>query len=218
MNLCGAQMKILVGIPVIYCYECVDNCVKHLRGQSADVLIVDNNAEPTIKDLIKPYQKIVNQSNVYVNPAWNQLMQAFLNSEYDLLVILNSDLYIKHDLIHKLKQLKIDEDKIMVCLNLVHDFNGEPRTATVIPSGAAGVFLALTKTMAKAVYPIPDPLKLWFGDNWIYQKLQKLGYKLTVYSDLQAKHGWSRSVSVLPEAHRIIEEDKVAWQSILPTI
>jgi len=208
------QMKITIGIPVIYCASCVSHCIGNIKNQDVELLFVDNNSDMAIKQLIRPYRTIVNPKNVYVNPAWNQLMAAFLESDRDLLIIMNSDLYVKHDLISKLKLLPLDEEKIIVCLNLASEFVEAPRTVTKINGGAAGVFLALTKAMVKLVYPIPDSIKLWFGDNWIYQRLQKHGYQLTIYSDLQAKHGSSASVSVLPEACEVIERDKVAWEAL----
>jgi hypothetical protein len=206
--------KVMVGIPVIYCPPCVQKCIDHLKNQDCEIFIIDNNAEPRIKQIIAPYKKTVNEKNVYVNPAWNQIIAEFLVSDNDILIIQNSDLYLKSDVISKVKSLDLDNDKIIPCLHLVNSFTECSRETHVVPGGVAGVFIPLTRKMAELVYPIPAELKLWFGDNWIYEKLQKHGYELTVFSDLQATHQWSSSVNALPEAAKIIEGDKIAWKTV----
>lgn len=207
-------MSIMIGIPVIYNANCVRTCIEHLQGQNAEVFIVDNNSDKTIKKIIEPYRKIVNPENVYVNPAWNQIIEEFLKTDHDVVVIMNSDLYLKHDVVHKLSQLGLDKDKIIACLNLVDKFSECERQITYARDGIAGVFIPLTKKMAKAVYPIPPEIKIWFGDNWIYEKLKKIGYQFAIFNDLQARHIWSSSVGVLPEAHQVIEQDKLAWLTV----
>lgn len=207
-------MKTLIGIPVIYCPQCIQKTIDCIKNQDCEILIIDNSTDQKIKDIIKPYNTITNPKNNYVNPSWNQIIKHFLNTDNDLLIIQNSDLYLKHNAIQKIKELKIDEDKIIPCLNLVQEYNENPRKIQVVLGGVAGVFIPLTKKMAQIVYPIPESIKIWFGDNWIYSKLQKEGYKLTIYSDIQATHQWSSSVSTLPEAHMLIEQDKKEWITI----
>ena len=68
--------------------------------------------------------------------------------------------------------------------------------------------------MAEAVYPIPEGIKLWFGDEYIFTKLIKLGYEMRVYYNLRGVHGNSRSVSENPRSYKTIELDKIAWQKI----
>jgi hypothetical protein len=65
------------------------------------------------------------------------------------------------------------------------------------------------------VYPIPDDLKLWYGDNWIYCKLQKAGYKFHIYKAIEGMHAVSKSVNYLSESERgpIIDSDKNLWEN-----
>lgn len=207
-------MSIMIGIPVIYNETCVRICLEHLQNQNAEVFIIDNNSDESIKRIIEPYRKIVNPQNVYVNPAWNQILEEFLKTDHDVLVIMNSDLYLNHNVVKKLSELELDRDEIIACLNLVDSFSDCERQITHASGGIAGVFIPLTKKMAREVYPIPPEIKIWYGDNWIYEKLKKIGYKLTIFNDLQAQHIWSSSVSVLPEAHQVIEQDQLAWPTV----
>lgn len=207
--------KILVGIPVIYDTNCVRRCLAHIKDADG-ILIIDNNATAEIKKLIEPYNKIVNAKNVYVNQAWNQLMEYFLaHHEFDTIIILNSDIYLKHDVCTKISLIDLDVQKVIPLVTGVSAFSDSAiKTTQVVDGGVPGVFICLSRKMVEIVYPIPSEIKLWFGDNWIFNKLQLLDYKMTVYSDLQAIMDWSRSISLLPEAHTIIEDDKKAWNLI----
>jgi len=207
--------KLLVGIPVIYDVVCVKKCLAHVIGAD-DILIIDNNATSDIKKLIAPYNKIVNTKNVYVNPAWNQLMEYFLaHPEFDTIIILNSDIYLKSDVCPKIKLIDLDAQKVIPLVTGVSAFSDSPNATTqVVEAGVPGVFICLSRKMVELVYPIPSEIKLWYGDNWIFKKLQLLDYKMTIYSDLQAIMDWSRSIGLLPEASAIIEDDKKAWDII----
>lgn len=201
--------NVMVGIPVIYCEECVKLCLESLSGQDSHVFIVDNNSTNEIKKMIEPYPKLVNDCNVYVNPAWNQIMKYFLDSNYEKLIILNSDMILDSDVIEKINAINIDEDLSIVLPNVGdHDIN---EGILEIEWGYPGIMIVLTRKMASLVYPIPESLKIWFGDDWIYRRLIKNGYKLRIYYEIKASHAGSRSIVSLKEASQIIEQDKLNW-------
>lgn len=203
--------KILVGIPVIYCDECVKLCLESLSSQAADLIIVDNDSTPEIKKMIKDLPKIVNLKNVYVNPAWNQLMEYFLETDHDYLIILNSDMVLENGAIDKIKNIDIDSEKTIILPN-VSDHHISEGVLT-IEWGFPGIMIVLTRKMVEMVYPIPETLKLWFGDDWIFKRLKKNGYQLQIHYGIKAKHSGSRSISSLKEAEALIECDKVNWEN-----
>ena len=202
-------MRILVGIPVIYCEECVQQCLDSLEGQDVSIFIIDNDATPAIKGMIQRYPKIVNEKNVYVNPAWNQLMEIFLKSNYERLIILNSDMVLEKDVIQKIQNIDIDREKTIILPNVSDHHISEG--VREIEWGFPGIMIVLTRKMAELVYPIPESLKLWFGDDWIYRRLIKHGYRLRVHYAIKARHSGSRSITSLKEASEIIEQDKINW-------
>src|ERR1700748_1918760 len=92
--------NILVGIPVLFNGE---TCLKAFRSviDEADLLIIDNNSPKDVKQAIKQIWNekpniiiIANKENVYVNKAWSQIVKYFLKSDYEQLVIMNSDLIL----------------------------------------------------------------------------------------------------------------------------
>jgi hypothetical protein len=205
--------KVMVGVPVIYCDECVRDCLATLN-QFDHVFIVDNCATAGIKAMIEPYDKVVNPQNVYVNPAWNQIMYRFLHSEFDVLVILNSDMVLRGDVADQIRAKDWDELLVVPLPNMVNDFVYGVGANLSVTDGVPGTMIVLTRKMVEQVYPIPQDILLWFGDNWIYDRLRKRGYTTTIYHGLQGKHGGSRSIVALPEAHEIIEKDKLAWKHV----
>lgn len=207
--------KILVGIPVIYCEECVSQCLDSIEPQADEILIVDNNSTEGIKKIISDKNKIVNPQNVFVNPAWNQIMEYFLKSENDILIILNSDMIVRNDALNIIRNINIDEDLSIVLPSQVKSFSQIPDSKIEeIPWGYPGIMIILTRKMCEIVYPIPDGIKLWFGDDWIYKNLKKAGYSLRIYSSIECIHSGSRSLFSLPDYSSIIEDDKVKWEEI----
>jgi len=171
-----------------------------------------------MKAVIQKYNKIVNEKNIYVNPAWNQALKWFLESDYDLMALLGSDVvmmadwekfaieFFNHDIMIPTEIFSPPE-------HMVNVLNMEPEHEEI--ESTPGLFFLFDKKMAEIVYPIPECIKIWFGDNWIINKLREKGYKLNKYKNLYCIHGNSRSVSGLHEVGTdIIHQDKIAWATL----
>ena len=78
----------------------------------------------------------------------------------------------------------------------------------------AGAFTFYPRAAAAAAGLIPDSLKFWFGDEYLFTKLRGLGWQTVVLDDLKAYHDQSSSLGYEPELYRIIEEDKLAWAAL----
>lgn len=208
-------MKILVGIPVLYNGTTCLKAFESVVGE-ADLLIIDNGADLDVKAAIRTVwhqysnvKVIQNKNNEYVNPAWNQIINHFLGSDYDQLIIMNSDLI----LLQGWSKYIIDGISAVPC-------EYERHSDEEVTAGTPGVMINLNRDMAKLVYPIPDTIKIWFGDQWIYEKIRKEGYKTIVKAGLRAIH-WhngSQTCQKLPEFQEIIEKDKLAWLEIEKTL
>lgn len=212
------SLKILVGIPVLYNDT---TCLKAFRSviEEADVLIIDNGAEDDVKQAIRIFKDelhghgifvIENEANKYVNPAWNQILKYFLDSEYyDQLIIMNSDL-----IMHKgWSQTLVNG---ISCVST----GGEHKQDEEVFAGTPGIAIHLNKEMAKLVYPLPKSIKIWFGDQFIYEKIRKAGYKTIIRANWMVHH-WhngSQTCQKLPEFQEIIAQDKLAWLEIEKTL
>lgn len=208
-------MKILVGIPCLYG---PDNCFKAIESvfKEANVLLIDNGAEFGVKQTISYFKDstlkvfvFVNETNRYVNPAWNQIIEYFLGSDYDQLVIMNSDLVMREGW----------SDYIQDGISCVPT-DGSHLIDTISHEGTTGVFIHLNKEMARLVYPIPDGIRIWYGDTWIYEKIKKAGYRAVIRAGMLCEHigHGSQTLKLLPERTEIIAQDQLAWAEIVKNL
>lgn len=221
-------MKILVAIPFLYGYGHSKNAIESVMNQKdVDLLFIDNGGDPDIKTLAAEYLNhpnvkfIRNAQNIFVNPAWNQAMKLFLTSNYDLLCIMNSDLCLQQDWSEVVrKRLRANQNECMVP-KVVTDINVFNKSVDVTDSGFTeaniglpGIFFTLTKKQCQLVYPIPSELKIWFGDNWVFDRLRNSGHKTIIPEGFIAIHGNSQTVSKLPGISELIEIDKLEWKKL----
>jgi|ERR1700723_693419 len=203
--------RLLTGIPVLYNGETFRKSIESVVNE-CDVLIIDNNSTHDVKLVIDEYDKrpnvfvIRNKENNFVVAAWNQILQFFLKWNYENLIIMNSDLILNQGWSNHL------ENGVSCVIN-----DGSEKQDKEVFSGTPGIYVNLNVEMAKAVYPVPNDIKLWFSDDWIYTIIRELGYKTIVKHKLIGLHycGGSQSIAILPNKSETIEADKVAWAEVV---
>jgi GT2 family glycosyltransferase len=219
-------MKILVVIPCLYGAEHTREAIDSVVHQNnVDVLLIDNGAERSVKDLINSYMNfpnpltcISNRVNLYVNPAWQQGIDYFLScSEYDYLIIMNSDLIMRSDWSENLMARWEAYPNTIYIPQIIQDKefkHGVNSHDIEVSEGTPGVFITLNRNQAEIINPLPTELKVWFGDNWIYEILRGLGYKTIIPNNVVSYHYWSQNVQKVAGISEIIEEDKRQWELI----
>lgn len=219
-------MKYLVGIPCLYGAGHTKKAIESVAGKAnVDIVLIDNGAEPAVKSLLGVYEcrdnvtVIRNEENIFVNPAWNQIIKHFIDHpEYDYLLIMNSDLILQKDwnlLLDLYFENYPDIIPLPVILNdsTVHGMNiNLTLQHEQVFEGTPGVLIILNKKHVKIVYPIPSYIKVWFGDNWIFDILRVVGYQTVIAKNLLSYHAWSQNVSKVEGIHDIIENDKSEWE------
>lgn len=223
-------MKILVGIPCLSGYGHTKEAIDSVLSQSnVDLLLIDNGADEDVKNLFLLYSQdtrvtiIHNANNIYVNPAWNQIVKYFLdNIGYDYLVIMNSDLLMNKNWARVLFNRFItcsNESYLPVVIDdktLVHkDVNVVSSVCQEINGGAPGVFITLTKTQARLIFPITEDCLVWYGDNWVYDILRGCGHKIIIIDNLIAHHGLSQTVSRVAGIDELIGADHKKWRELV---
>ena len=205
-------MKLLTIVPVLSSPQWVERCLKQIQS---DLLVIDNGSGMEVKEVIKDYRKVVNDKNIYVNPVWNQAFRIFLCSDYTHLAIISSDIIMMPGWEKFVK--KHNRDNIIMLPDTVKEhFKHSWTNKSHHIECWAGMFLFFDKKMVKICFPIPETVKIWFGDNWIQKKLERAGYVSTLFWDLHVIHGNSQSVRSLgKEGIDIIEQDKIEWQKLI---
>lgn len=225
------KFRYLIGIPCLYGATHTRMSIESVSDiEGVDLLLIDNGAEQSVKDIINEFAPhpnvtvIHNDKNIYVNPAWNQILEHFLTSEnnYDYVLIMNSDLGLNKNWVNVLDEyltrvpyaipypVVTDDPE-----NLTKEVNSVP-SETELTGGVPGVLIVLHKKHARKVYPIPDVIKVWFGDNWIFLKLRNTGYKIFQLDNFLAYnyHNGSQNVNLVEGIKEIIENDKQEWEKI----
>lgn len=218
-------MRILIGIPCLYNAEATRQCIESVVHKDVSIILMDNGAEQNVKNVLSQYADapnvmyVSNPTNIYVNPAWNHFIKSFLStSDYDYLIILNSDLILQHDWLEVLKN-RLEKHPHEITLPVITPefpvFNTEYQIGTKVDCCTAGVFICLSRACATLINPIPENIRVWYGDNWIFDYLRGCGFETVVAPNLYANHFWggSQSVQKTPDIAAIIESDKVQWRN-----
>ncbi len=214
---------ILVAIPVLtgpdHCKAAIDSV---FQKEGVQVLILDNGSDASVKEMLKQYtsQPICFErfpQNIFVNPVWNVAMRIFLNSSYERLIIMNSDLIMQDRWSEVVRnRWAVNPHEILLpVMDELREVDVAVSNRQVATEGTPGVFITLNKKQAEMVYPIPEDIKVWFGDLWVFTILRELGYQTVIPENLLAKHFWSSTVSRLPGISEIIEEDKIQWAEVV---
>lgn len=223
-------MRILVCIPVVKNVHVLDECLKQVLGkENVDVMILLNGADADVVEYCEKYDFVDgiiiahNKTNEYVTAAWNYFMWKFLNlRHWDRLIIMNSDLTLCDDWDVKVRSMwSIEPNYVIVPVvvddkNLVYNSTSSSCQIKDTPN-PPGIFITLTRSQVEQVYPIPEEIKIWFNDNWIYAILNAYGNRIITPDYLLAFHHTSTHVKN-QWALDIIEEDKKAWVTLQKTL
>jgi glycosyltransferase involved in cell wall biosynthesis len=199
-----ADADILVGVP---CYKdgpMVERCLRSLVAPKVQILIVDNGSPPDVRRAIDGRGIVIrNRTNRYVNPAWNQLMAYFRArpSQYDLLVIANSDLVLDPGWAAELRAHRQRHPQEQVAFGV--DIQRKHPTF--------GAFFAMTHRAVDASYPIPSDLLIMGGDDFIFQISRWVGNDQLVIESLTMTHVGRGTLNQCPELDAIAKRDTERW-------
>ena len=182
-------------IPTLRQWDYYDNVIKNITELS--------------KDIIREFScyEIITIENKLVNEAWNEWVE---KAQYEYILIINDDIIIEKDIFIYIKRIC---DKRKVCcpyysrwnnLNKVYDYSW--------PTWRNIVWFCFAFKKEFSPFPIDNRLKIWYWDNWIYEKFKgNIGWGWNI-------HHWESKTVLSPE-HRerintFIEEDKKQWEII----
>ena len=155
----------------------IDHLVEVLISDESvgEIIIIDNN--PT--DFFYDNEKVVmlkQKENLYVNPSWNLGIE---ECDYDKFIIFNDDIIIPYNFVSQLEGLltedigligldapsviKVEtfEDIMITFLN--REINLKPVTTR---NWGFGMLVA---GHIKSYYKIPENIRIWYGDDYLFQ-------------------------------------------------
>ena len=195
-------------------HELTNQNIEHLcsMGYTKNILLFDNGSDPSFEDFSDKFEIRYHREkiNIYVNPAWNNIF-TMENSHY--LTLLNNDCFILtpsyfEDILPHMEKNKFG---ISSCKtkNISYLKNSNFKTndyfyfpnevKTLIFNNYArrqGWLMTMNLKIYKSLeYLIPDYLKLWYGDDWIWSQFIKNNIRTAVYKNRYAVHIKSSSIS-----------------------
>lgn len=187
----------------------IDGTVERIKQVCAhplvgEFIVIDNTIEGgNIKEDIPKLVYIEEKKNTFVNPAWNKGVSL---AKYDKLMFLNDDVITDFALIDKVYDY-ITEDRGMIGIGEgCWEKTGEVfeiKPVYEFPGAYACLFF-----MHKNSYRnIPEELKVWYGDNWLFDKTGKQPYKFVNWK----LDGYISATISTPKIFPIAKEDEIAW-------
>jgi hypothetical protein len=135
-----------------------------------EIIIVDNDTSkcPGLSDISKLIY-LPQKENIYVNPAWNLAVET---SSCDYVCILNDDISFDVDTAFKAAVRNFKMGHTLVGLHqLSYDYLDASEMASHFYGFGCCMFLDKSDWT-----PIPDQLKIWYGDTWMIETFSSLAF------------------------------------------
>lgn len=213
--------KFTVVVPTIWKSECTLELIKRYSECEyvGEIILIDNASHLNKIVNLPKVLHIKEPHNTFVNPAWNK---GVLLSKYNNITISNDDLLFDvNEYYHYINDIKAIHDLKNLGFIGMHSRNYTLDSSDdniIIESyenvtNISGWGCLITFHKDNWI-PIPEQIKIWFGDNWIHIKskkpcLQLIGIKV---------HSKLGTTSNLNEFEDVKNNDKKLWIDILKNI
>ena len=192
-----------------------------LEDSSVDEIIIIDNSLEGIDISANKIKIITPKENIYVNPAWNVGVK---ESKNDYVALLNDDLILPPNLLNKtLKFFKTTENIGFIGLDTIEksspeDFIDYPKDLELcfekIDTRCVcwGCVICFNKN---DYIEIPENIKVWCGDDFLFDRSQKLGKNNYKINNSNVLHLHSLT-SNLEDFSKIKLNDQLEYRKITP--
>lgn len=200
---------------------------RNSAGHDIKFFFVDNGSTDDTYDYlcsIAGAHIIRNATNLGCNPAWNQLLAAALAEHPTMIVLANNDIKVAPGWLDPIvRELAKNDQRYFLPNGDLHNDDtldddaraGAEKFAGQTLPGRGGWCIFFPPEAVKAFMPIPDALKLWYGDDYIHEVLKRKGYRCESVMDSFVLHYLSKTVEVVPNKVQIVEQDRIAFEAIM---
>lgn len=201
-----------------------DHEVKLFLGDNGST---DNEASWNIIRAVGPEVAWRNEQNESIYRGWNRLLVDALKRDPELICLSNNDLIVSRGWLDPvLREVRKDKADGRLRYFLPNGdfkddktFDQEAEAAARKHAGQtckadAAWCLFLTPEAVRHFLPIPEELRLWYGDNFIHWKLAKAGYACEAVLDCCVLHRGSVSMNARKDKVDIVARDREIFNRI----
>ena len=220
-------MKILVTFPLFADAMPAEQSYDSFNAEDVDIYCIADNPKPDVLELIKRRElpiKVWNYVDQFATGCWNQTVEYFLSHpEYDCLRIGFTDVVMQENW-KAVLEANWDEDQAIFAnfTPNLERLRTVPRdavagTKTVHMSGTPADCVFLSRKLVELTFPVPEDIKLWYNDEYIFSIMRELGYDTVVVENLFAYHYGSCILQgpYVGESSARIELDQGNWRAFV---
>lgn len=197
-------------------YSLQEACKSNLINQ---VIIIDNSGglfEESISINSEKIQVLTMPGNIYVNPAWNLGVSKCYSENIVIMnddVFCSSEVYMQIETVMKEENVGICSVQTNICADLEDyidniSYTQEPIVTNNIfgniNSNITGWFFCIKRKLWKN---IPDPIKIWYGDNIVYDSVRNKGLLTKNITTCKIGHIESPTIKQMNNFSEIISKD-----------
>lgn len=184
-----------------------------------EIIIIDNGSKESYEDMIKILRNstinyIRFNENRGVNAAWNLGIMLAKNS---LVTILNNDILLNRYFFKKILQT-MEDPFVGICVpNTLKEsrFNDSDVAVSVKDLGKReGWAFTIRKEIVNKCGYIPDKLKIFCGDDFLFGSSKRLGFRNVKMTNNYIFHYGSVTVKQYDIDRSILKSEKICWEQI----
>jgi GT2 family glycosyltransferase len=212
----------------------VESVIRNSQGEDLRFFFLDNGSTGReVHDYflsVKAGNPIVfrNDVNRWVYAGWNTVLSEALRHGPEIVCLISSDVMLGKGWAEAVtREIRTGGKRYFLPNGRFTDYaTFDQAVEAALPAlrtapektepGRAGWCLFFTPSAVREFLPIPETLKLWYGDDYIHWKLRNAGYSCQAIIDCCAIHFGSKSLALLngEERNRMIALDKIEYERI----
>lgn len=193
---------ISVIIPTLWLIDELHTTLKELNDCElvGEIILIDNTPNKSVVKLSK-VRHILEGKNTFVNPAWNK---GVAMAKYEKLLILNDDTWFDWNLIYEIEK-HINNSAGMIGISAENYKLKEPKSNISIekidhrPLAFACAFFIHKDNWI----PIPETMKIWGGDEWLFRRLKEKSLQNYKLNNLKVDGRISATVNSLRKEEKM---------------
>ncbi len=200
----------------------IESIARNSYPHSLGFFMLDNGSSDGSVDYlngmqVSPKWVARNTGNESLSKCWNRIVQAALDAGAEIICLTNNDIVVGPGWLDQIMaEAKKDSKSYWLPNGALPYQNFEDRVRSRQKTGRTyhgrgGWCLFFTREAAMTFLPIPEELRLWYGDDYIHWKLAKAGYKGLTADDCCAYHFGSKTVETVGRIQHIIDADRAAY-------